>query len=118
MLATALPVAAGFVAGAAAHGAALKPAVQASMLLEPATTGAVADLAPMTLLAKSSADAAIDSVFAAVWPLSTLASGAFVLNLLIQDQSSKDGSIDIKGVGAISGFFLFICWALFYPAFQ
>ena len=78
IVAASMPVASAF-AATGSHLISLKPALQASMLLpDPAISADVAsiDLAPMTLLAMSKADAALADAFGAIFPLGTLATAA------------------------------------------
>ena len=112
LLAASLPVAASFAAGAA-HLARPKAALHSTMLLGPE----VADLAPMALLAKTGADAAIDDFFAFLWPATTALSAGLILKIIIDDQV-EEGGPPLFIFGGVAGFFLFVMWSLFYPAFQ
>ena len=80
LVATLASTVSGFVAGGAHLAPAVKPALQAHMIVEPAMADAMNTLdSSSVLLAKEGADALIDDFFALVWPATTVLSAGVTL---------------------------------------
>ena len=91
-----------------------KPALSTTMMLpDPATTMDAAN-SLTTLLAKSSADKALDDFFSLLWPATTVLSAAWILKILVDNEFPEGGPRAVSFV-AVFAIFSFIFIALAVP---